>query len=403
MAGGIIKYRCARCGTVLESTAQHAGKQDTCPECKMTIPVPMSSTVGLGAFIRQHLILSYSLAAACIVAGIAMVVLLVGDGKDTWEQSNGETVLELSKAVVSLVDAGDYENAIVQFDRLNTLIADRELNDVELSRAQSDAGKAIDDARQVRSRDSEVLQQIELLQTQASSEAQNGNYRQAGESIRHARDLLRTVSKSNPAATDMENRLAGIQQHVLNLQEEQRRQRAEQEKLKLEAQLAAQHAEAQRMKERLAAIELAEKEKERIKQEEEDADPAKSFEKFARSLVDTVNKRKHSHTYTVGQTNRDGSSSKATYTRSIRLTEMAFDVRRTDSLVNPVVGILQVRNIDFGPRSRAEYRLNFTRDKGTWVMSGIEWRLDNSRWYHESHNIPPYALPILYDALENMP
>jgi TPR repeat protein len=75
---GPIKYRCAHCGGGLESGGRFAGKQDICPMCGQATPVPLASTMGVGALFRRIPKLAFAgVAAILLIAVTSLTVWLV--------------------------------------------------------------------------------------------------------------------------------------------------------------------------------------------------------------------------------------------------------------------------------------------------------------------------------------
>jgi len=89
----MIRYKCVKCGGLLESPSSMAGQQDQCPLCGKTYTVPQKKT-------RTPLALGVMAAVGVIVVLAAILLWAVGQEPKRSE----DTRAVFRKAVVSHVD-----------------------------------------------------------------------------------------------------------------------------------------------------------------------------------------------------------------------------------------------------------------------------------------------------------
>jgi len=128
---GVIKYRCAHCGVVIESGQSLAGCQDNCPACGKPTPVPLQSGVGICAFFRK---LPNS-GRIGIAAGILVAVVLVATwlaSRDTWERDHGARLRRMCETTVALIREEKLEEGVEKYNQLLAFVGARSLEDPEL-------------------------------------------------------------------------------------------------------------------------------------------------------------------------------------------------------------------------------------------------------------------------------
>lgn len=224
---GIIKYRCFHCGGVLESEGGFAGKQDTCPMCGKATPVPLTSTMGAGAFFRKIPKAVYiGTAAVVLVAVISLTAWLAL--RDTWERDHGPELRQMSEQTISLIRAGEDEAGVAKYETMLALVGDRQLEDPLLRQAVADAREKAEPAkRQLEERQREAERQRRIEETLATahsleSEAlrlgQRGDLQGAVEKYQLAlsciEDSSDTSSDFAAATTRLTNDLRGVKDQI---------------------------------------------------------------------------------------------------------------------------------------------------------------------------------------------
>ncbi|MBM4125460.1 MAG: DUF4339 domain-containing protein [Nitrospira sp.] len=237
---GIIKYRCVHCGGGLESEGRFAGKQDTCPMCGKATPVPLSSTMGAGAFFRKIPKAVYiGTAAVVLVAVISLTAWLAL--RDTWERDHGPELRQMSEQTISLIRAGKDEEGVAKYEAMLALVGDRQLEDPLLRQAVTDAHEKAEPARR-KVNETKNLARLRSLEDRAKAFAASGEVKRAIDAYRQALDLIQETDIGNPQFAAAIQRISG-----------QKRQ-LEDQLTAIEAE-EARRAEEQRQREQQAAHE----------------------------------------------------------------------------------------------------------------------------------------------------
>lgn len=173
---GIIKHRCVHCATGLESESSLAGKQDTCPICNNLTPVPLTSTMGAGAFFRKIPKAAYiGCAAVVLVAVVSLTAWLAF--RDTWERDHGPELRQMGERTISLIRAGKDEEGVAKYEAMLALVGNRQLEDPQLRQAVADAkAKAEPVKRQLEEQRREVERQRRMAAEAAARKRYHGHW-----------------------------------------------------------------------------------------------------------------------------------------------------------------------------------------------------------------------------------
>jgi len=371
---GPIKYRCARCGRLLESQGSLAGREDTCPACGKAMTVPLQSTTGARAFLRKMpKAVHIGTAAALLVAITSLAAWLAL--RDTWERDHGAELRQMSEQTISLIRAARNEDGVTRYEAMLALVGNRQLEDPRLRQVVGNAGRAAESARRQLSeafrqseqsrREAENLAKLHALESEANAFIGSGDLESGIGKYDLVLALVRSESTSQPAFADAILRIIAQRNAAYAALQARKaeRERLERERAMREAKLA----EERRIEEQNRAKGLVKLGGEWLSKEQA---LAGTFELGVKALVESGQRPTFKHA----------------------VLNVAYNVEKSNSLTFPHQAALtftqQLKSLPGNPYSFMEFLVKCGFDGERWHVSSMlvkdwdgVWRDYHSPWY----------------------
>lgn len=228
----MVKYKCQKCGCILESPENMVGQQDVCPACKTAVIVPPVKHTSKLAIAAIVLLL-------CVVIVSAVLWFIF---RDTWERDHRLEILQLCHQVIELISEGQNKEGLAKYSLMIELIGNRQLKTDKLRQVFSDAQQAAESAEkylneqrrmeELKRKETESLAMLKSLESQAQAFVKSGDFEKGINKYKQAIELIQKNKFSNQEFTDAIGRIS--QSKMIAVAELEKKLKADKERRKRE-------------------------------------------------------------------------------------------------------------------------------------------------------------------------